>query len=177
MGILQGWKCCKPRVLTFDEFLSIKPCTKGRHSTTDLPLLNEKKGNGTAETVPTQEPSLKARAPAIQNTSPSTPLPPPESEDDDPDISILDGSICKRRSCCERYISGSRNNELCCFHPGVPIFHEGSKGYTCCKRRVLEFDEFMKIKGCKTKDKHLFVGNGKNKSMKNTGEEFLDSVR
>lgn len=23
-----------------------------------------------------------------------------------------------------------------------PIFHEGSKGYTCCKRRVLEFDEY-----------------------------------
>jgi len=24
-----------------------------------------------------------------------------------------------------------------------PIFHEGSKGYTCCKRRVLEFDEYL----------------------------------
>ena len=26
----------------------------------------------------------------------------------------------------------------------------------CCKRRVLEFDEFLKIEGCKT-GKHLFV--------------------
>jgi hypothetical protein len=26
---------------------------------------------------------------------------------------------------------------------------------------VLEFDEFMKIEGCKTKDRHLFVGSGK----------------
>lgn len=40
------------------------------------------------------------------------------------------------------------------------IFHEGSKGYLCCKRRVLEFDEFMKIPGCK-EGKHLFVGSKK----------------
>lgn len=37
------------------------------------------------------------------------------------------------------------------------IFHEGSKGYLCCKRRVLEFSEFLKIEGC-TEGKHLFVG-------------------
>ncbi|WFC95396.1 hypothetical protein MBRA1_002044 [Malassezia brasiliensis] len=27
----------------------------------------------------------------------------------------------------------------------MPIFHEGSKGYTCCKRRVLDFDDFLQI--------------------------------
>lgn len=37
------------------------------------------------------------------------------------------------------------------------MFHEGSKGYLCCKRRVLEFDEFMRIEGCTT-GRHLFVG-------------------
>jgi len=52
------------------------------------------------------------------------------------------------------------------------VFHEGSKGWSCCKRRVLEFDEFMKIEGCKTKERHLFVGS-KNKG----GEEKLDTVR
>lgn len=57
-------------------------------------------------------------------------------------------------------------------HPGAALFHEGSKGWTCCKRRVLEFDEFMKIEGCKTKDRHLFVGSGKK-----GGEENLDTVR
>ena len=40
------------------------------------------------------------------------------------------------------------------------IFHEGSKGYLCCKRRVLEFSEFLKIEGC-TEGKHLFVGSKK----------------
>jgi len=57
-------------------------------------------------------------------------------------------------------------------HPGVALFPEGSKGWTCCKRRVLEFDEFMKIEGCKTKKRHLFVGKGKP-----NGEEKLETVR
>jgi len=41
---------------------------------------------------------------------------------------------------------------------------------------VLEFDEFMKIEGCKTKSRHRFVGKeGKNKS--GGGEEVVESVR
>lgn len=31
-----------------------------------------------------------------------------------------------------------------------------SQGYLCCKRRVLEFEEFLKIEGC-TKGRHVFV--------------------
>lgn len=38
-----------------------------------------------------------------------------------------------------------------------PIFHEGSKGYSCCKKRTLEFDDFLKLAGCK-RGRHLFVG-------------------
>lgn len=63
-------------------------------------------------------------------------------------------------------------------HPGAPIFHEGSKGYSCCKRRVLEFDEFMKIEGCSTRDKHLFVGSAKKgKGGGSNGEELVETVR
>jgi hypothetical protein len=52
------------------------------------------------------------------------------------------------------------------------VFHEGSKGWSCCKRRVLEFDEFLKIEGCADKKKHLFVGKGKP-----AGEEKVETVR
>jgi len=43
----------------------------------------------------------------------------------------------------------------------------------------LEFDEFMRIEGCKTKDRHLFVGSGKKKGGSGTagGEEVLETVR
>jgi len=43
---------------------------------------------------------------------------------------------------------------------------------------VLEFDEFMKIEGCTTKDKHLFVGSGeKRKGTGSDGEELVEAVR
>jgi len=80
---------------------------------------------------------------------------------------------CRRKGCGETFKGGSRDEEKCVHHPGVPIFHEGSKGYSCCKRRVLEFDQFMTMEGCKTKDRHLFVG----KAKKEGEEEKVDTVR
>jgi hypothetical protein len=101
------------------------------------------------------------------------------SEDDDPTLAIRDGTTCKRKACGQQYseVKG-RDSERCVYHPGAPIFHEGSKGYTCCKRRVLEFDEFMRIEGCKTKERHLFVGSMKNKGGSDgNGEEIVETVR
>lgn len=178
-----GWKCCKPRVLTFDEFLSITPCTTGKHSTTDLPPTIEKKqGESLDASTPVTKPTTPApeasRGPvsAPQPTA-TPPPPPPESEDDEPNLDIPKGKICRRKACGHQYDGESREGEKCVFHPGVPIFHEGSKGYTCCKRRVLEFDEFMRIEGCKTKERHLFVGSGKTKGGNAGGEEVLETVR
>jgi CHORD len=187
-----GWKCCKPRVLTFDEFLAIPPCTTGKHSTTDHPPVLEKSQPELA-VVPTPSPSSPAapkstseapRAPISLPSRSAAPSPPPvvdESDEDDPSLDIPDGRLCKRRACGHVYkTDDERKDEKCVYHPGAPLFHEGSKGYTCCKRRVLEFDEFMKIEGCKTKEKHLFVGTGKRKGggKENAdGEEILETVR
>ncbi|TPR02012.1 14-3-3 family protein [Aspergillus niger] len=131
----KGWKCCKPRVLTFDEFLAIPPCTTGKHSTVD-------------------DTPVEAPKPAA-------------------DLAIPANATCRRRGCNAGYdASVSRDEEKCVYHPGQPIFHEGSKGWSCCKKRVLEFDEFLKIQGCSEKKKHLFVGKGKP-----PGEEKVESVR
>ncbi|KAI4598358.1 hypothetical protein KJ359_002767 [Pestalotiopsis sp. 9143b] len=185
----KGWKCCKPRVLTFDEFLAIPPCTEGKHSTTDLPPDIEKKTGDTAAAeatslsaklaeVPTDVPT---RAPLAPQPAPTAPPPPPESEDDEPSLEIPDGKTCRRKGCNTTYKKGQARSdqENCVHHPGAPIFHEGSKGYTCCKRRVLEFDEFMRIEGCKTSPRHLFVGSGEDKKKKQSAntEELLDTVR
>ncbi|GAO15945.1 uncharacterized protein UV8b_02455 [Ustilaginoidea virens] len=185
----KGWKCCKPRVLTFDEFLSIPPCTTGVHSTTDVPppVDERRKEDDVAlskkiESLTTASPSATPppRLPVQPAQSAPTPPPPaPETEDDEPSMEIPDGAICRRRKCGQTYTTGrSRDGERCVHHPGVPIFHEGSKGYSCCKRRVLEFDQFMKIEGCKTKDRHLFIGSGKKKNNSgSSGEEILTSAR
>lgn len=221
-----GWTCCKPRVLTFEEFMEITPCTEGKHSTTDLPPKIEKKKDVAAEELMAQS-AADSLGPAMPRTpismptlerptatatneatvplpavgaSSQPPQPPPESDDDDPSLEIPDGRMCRRRGCGVAYKKGTvrggdDKNESCVHHPGAPIFHEGSKGYSCCKRRVLEFDQFMKIEGCETKPRHLFIGSGKKgkagaggTSSQNSaggstaaggagGEELLDNVR
>ena len=86
-----------------------------------------------------------------------------EVEDHDPEgVVVVQGTTCKRKGCGYAFksavLSQNEGSEAeCVYHPGSPIFHEGSKGWSCCSRKVLEFDEFLKIKGCK-QGKHLFVG-------------------
>ncbi|CAK7215883.1 hypothetical protein SCUCBS95973_002633 [Sporothrix curviconia] len=223
----KGWTCCKPRVLTFEEFMAIAPCTTGKHSTTDTPPKMEKTKpdmladgaiKAVASTVPkTEDASLgpamprtpiamptrekaaetsaaaagKPQRATTAQSAPAPPAAPAESDDDDPALAIPDGRMCRRRGCGVAYKANGggaerSDNEGCVHHPGAPIFHEGSKGYSCCKRRVLEFDQFMKITGCQTKPRHLFVGSGGKKKKQQGGtegsgddasEELLDTVR
>lgn len=113
---------------------------------------------------------------ALNPGAPATP-PQPESESDDPSLAVARGTICRRRGCnsvsAAEVTSARPDNEGCIYHPGQAVFHEGSKGWTCCKRRVLEFDDFLNIEGCRRKKNHLFVGSGK----KATSEETLSHVR
>lgn len=83
-------------------------------------------------------------------------------EEDDESIPVPEGTTCKRRGCGRVWKDaatsrGEGAEATCHYHPGAPIFHEGSKGWSCCPRKVLDFDEFLKIGGCK-EGKHLFVG-------------------
>jgi hypothetical protein len=162
--------------------MNIEPCTTGVHSTTDKPPEIEEKPKEDDAALAKKIEALNAAAPSrapVQPAqhAPTPPPPPPESEDDDPSLEIADGAQCRRKGCNAKYKKGaSRDAEKCTHHPGVPIFHEGSKGYSCCKRRVLEFDQFMAIEGCKTKDRHLFVGSGK-KNKAAGSEEVLTTVR
>lgn len=162
--------------------MAIPPCTTGTHSTSDTPPQPEEKPPADDAAIAKKIDELNASVPSrgpIQPAQqvPTPPPPPPESEDDDPSLEIPDGATCRRKTCGATYKKGaSREGESCEHHPGVPIFHEGSKGYSCCKRRVLEFDQFLKIEGCKTKGRHLFVGSGK-KGKSGSEEEVLTTVR
>ena len=169
-----GWKCCKPRVLTFDEFLAIPPCATGKHSTVEEKPPLQKAPPVDEHDAPAPKPIAAQKPPTNSSTSlkvqPAatpvrTPSPAPqESESDDPSLPIPPNTTCRRKGCdTSSDASGEPvgNKEECIYHPGQPLFHEGSKGWTCCKRRVLEFDEFLKIQGCKRKTKHLFRGSKK----------------
>uniref|UniRef100_A0A480QX70 Integrin beta-1-binding protein 2 isoform 1 n=1 Tax=Sus scrofa TaxID=9823 RepID=A0A480QX70_PIG len=40
------------------------------------------------------------------------------------------------------------STDSCCHHPGVPVFHDALKGWSCCRKRTVDFSEFLNIKGC-----------------------------
>ena len=117
--------------------------------------------------APSQAPqTFKSRptspAGAPNASTPSASAPAVLLEEQDPaDAVIVEGTTCKRQACHTAFQKDSeRTDSECTYHPLPAIFHEGSKGYACCKRRVLEFDEFLRIEGCK-QGRHLFVGQPK----------------
>lgn len=173
---LKSWSCCqdvnKP-VLDFDEFMKIQGCSTGQHSAeapkpeAPKPVANTNitaiESKGGQETYTTSAPT----AVPIATSTPATPPPPPEEEEeDDPTVEVPVGTTCRHKGCGKTFISnevsrfGEGEEAVCVYHPKSPIFHEGSKGYLCCKRRVLEFEEFLKIEGCK-RGKHLFAPKNK----------------
>ncbi|KAG5460333.1 MAG: diploid state maintenance protein chpA, partial [Olpidium bornovanus] len=151
------------RVTTFDEFVEIPGCCSGAHTSepTEAPKpvvtapgaqQNNRGASGAAEGAPGQ-------------VSGAHHIPPPPEAEDDLSISVPAGAKCLRRGCGATYVdeAASRRTSadgppLCSYHPGAPVFHEGSKGYSCCPRKVLEFDEFLKLAGCKTSGNHRFLG-------------------
>lgn len=175
----KGWKCCKPRVLTFDEFMDIPPCTTGKHSDVDdTPSAEAKPAVDVAlptrekladQALPSPLPRL-AQPVSAASSKPQSPAP-PEDESDDPALPIPTDATCKRRGCDASFQGQRSDDEKCVHHPGHALFHEGSKGWTCCKRRVLEFDQFLRIEGCRTKPRHCYVG------RKKEGIEELDIIR
>ncbi|THH11827.1 hypothetical protein EW145_g395 [Phellinidium pouzarii] len=172
---LKSWSCCsdvnKPE-LDFDEFMKIEGCQTGVH-TTEASKPEKLKSAAPAsiqmtETSDGKETFTSGPSPSLFSTpsptvsKPKVPISPPKEEEDDLSVPVAPGSLCRRKGCDAVFVSdkdsrlGDGDGAVCTYHPSSPIFHEGSKGYLCCKRRVLEFDEFLKIEGCK-KGRHLFV--------------------
>ncbi|CDO72884.1 hypothetical protein BN946_scf185002.g69 [Trametes cinnabarina] len=140
----------------------------------DLKMTSSQAGTETYSSGPTG---------TLSSTAPAEPAPAPkfEEEEDDLSVPVPPGTVCRHNGCNVAYESDELHRKEggaaaeCTYHPKPPIFHEGSKvgctascvvryaihahtskGYLCCKRRVLEFEEFLKIEGCK-KGRHVFV--------------------
>lgn len=58
---------------------------------------------------------------------------------------------CQNNACQNReYYEAENTDESCIHHPGGPIFHDALKGWSCCKKRVIDFNDFLNIPGCTT---------------------------
>jgi len=72
------------------------------------------------------------------------------------DGSVPVGTSCKRGGCNCSYDSPSSNDLVCLFHPGIPIFHEGLKFWSCCQKKTSDFTTFLNQPGCET-GKHKWI--------------------
>lgn len=63
---------------------------------------------------------------------------------------IAVGTTCKNSGCTVSYQSEDSKYTECVHHPGVPIFHEGMKYWSCCQRKTSDFSVFVAQKGCET---------------------------
>eukprot|EP00045_Choanoeca_perplexa_P007193 m.63592 g.63592 ORF g.63592 m.63592 type:complete len:308 (+) comp13973_c0_seq1:1062-1985(+) len=56
--------------------------------------------------------------------------------------------MCQRKGCGNDFSEDSNIDGSCKYHPGTPIFHEGLKGWSCCKKRFSDFTDFLNHPGC-----------------------------
>lgn len=56
--------------------------------------------------------------------------------------------LCYNKGCGLKFDAKKNKKDSCVFHPGVPIFHDALKGWSCCRKRTTDFSEFLSIKGC-----------------------------
>ncbi|KAM4683747.1 cysteine and histidine-rich domain-containing protein 1 isoform 2-T2 [Amazona ochrocephala] len=71
-----------------------------------------------------------------------------KKEEDSDEIKI--GTACKNAGCSKTYEGPESTEEVCIYHSGVPIFHEGMKYWSCCKRKTSDFNTFLAQEGCTT---------------------------
>ncbi|XP_068918520.1 integrin beta-1-binding protein 2 isoform X2 [Petaurus breviceps papuanus] len=56
--------------------------------------------------------------------------------------------LCFNKGCGQRFNPDANLPDGCRHHPGVPIFHDALKGWSCCHKRTTDFLEFLNIQGC-----------------------------
>lgn len=166
----KGWSCCNKKSVDFTEFLNIKGCTRAKHSN-EKPPEPEKPANQEAvvdepppQKIPEpirstlQRPSWESPlttmepivAPAFKKQIDDLPVGPTAKKPATDPTEIQPGTACKHGGCTYSY-EGTKNDEKpCVYHPGVPIFHEGLKFWSCCQRRTSDFTAFMNQAGCET---------------------------
>uniref|UniRef100_A0A0D6QRW3 CHORD domain-containing protein n=1 Tax=Araucaria cunninghamii TaxID=56994 RepID=A0A0D6QRW3_ARACU len=57
---------------------------------------------------------------------------------------------CQRIGCDAFFTEDDNAEDSCSYHDGPPLFHDGTKEWSCCKQRSHDFSLFLAIPGCKT---------------------------
>jgi CHORD len=137
LELILGYSCCKKRVISFDEFLTLPGCTSGSHSTEQVakPAPVSTTSNTSVSSGPTSvdggvETYGSVPAKVIRTSTPQLPTveekKPEPLEQDDLSIPVEKGTKCTRKGCNAEFISeeisrGEGDEAKCVFHPGYSI--------------------------------------------------------
>ena len=72
-------------------------------------------------------------------------------------IYCIVGWKCNRAGCSLEYCGPQSDAQICVYHPGNPIFHEGMKYWSCCERKTSDFTSFLNQVGCEKADKWVDI--------------------
>ncbi|XP_074113574.1 cysteine and histidine rich domain containing protein [Cotesia typhae] len=177
----KGWSCCNKKCTDFTEFLNIKGCTKSEHSNEkppepEKPAIDKSKAaeiieyHAPVNTEPTIErPAFdtpqKTMQPVVSRALMDQVKSFITNTESLPESQVVKvGQSCKNRGCSATFTGTDSDNTRCVHHPGVPVFHEGLKYWSCCPRKKMtDFDQFEKHPGC-SEGTHVWIA-------KNTGNK------
>uniref|UniRef100_A0A8C4D9D1 Zgc:92429 n=1 Tax=Dicentrarchus labrax TaxID=13489 RepID=A0A8C4D9D1_DICLA len=156
---LKGWSCCKKRTTDFSEFLSIKGCTRGRHSN-EKPQepLRPEVSSDKAEIKHNNGPEIIYQGPKsaekLQKERPSSDEPKTKMPHK---VSASLAQALEKLDLSKKVYQGPETDaDICTHHPGGPVFHEGYKYWSCCCIKTIDFNAFLDQKGCTT-GKHRWI--------------------
>uniref|UniRef100_A0A8C6JQB3 Uncharacterized protein n=1 Tax=Melopsittacus undulatus TaxID=13146 RepID=A0A8C6JQB3_MELUD len=175
---LKGWSCCKKRTTDFSEFLSIKGCTKGFHSKEKPPEpCSQGQTSDNQKAKPCCLEPLLLLFPSSDEPRQLLPIKVSRSLEQaleklnlsskdealegswETTAEVKVGTTCKNAA-CKTYQGPESNTEVCTFHPGVPVFHEGMKYWSCCGVKTTDFSSFLEQPGC-SRGPHCWAGKDK----------------
>lgn len=133
---LKSWSCCPTTnraVTSFDDFLNLPGCATGTHSSeapvappkpvvppTPTPTTTNAEGKevyGAAAAAPLPPPPVRAATPLADAAKPASTA--YVEEQDDPEVVVEKGTVCKRKACGMRFDGEDREGEECRYHAGA----------------------------------------------------------
>lgn len=179
------WKCCGKKSTDFSTWLGFKGCTKGKHcgdkpvqteapksvpikeirsenpseqmvswSGLNKPAERSPKGKLREFSALTIEVGINAKR-SLEKFGALKLDHGPKPELGGETVSV--GGTCKNSTCKEIYTGSgyTAKEDECIYHPGIAVFHEGMKYWSCCNKKTSDFRIFLDQIGC-TKGRHCW---------------------
>jgi len=182
------WNCCNKKSTDFSTWFGFPGCARGRHDNT------KKTDDNMMRIAPPQEIRPEKPDDVIvwnglnkpeENRDSNRPMTTlllkttagaeaalarlaeqKQADSENIDLSALSiGTPCRNACCTKTYDGPDAKKSNCVYHPGVAIFHEGMKFWSCCNKKTSNFNAFMEQKGCTT-GQHEFAMTEKIKEVR-----------